>query len=131
MFGRKQWRERSQDHLPALLTQASERGNAENLSEAVEAASPRVLQRFLTEATWDEQAVCRASQRFASSRPGRAEAVWVVDGSDFPTQGEHSAGVARQYCGALGKIANCQAGVLLALCSPRGRLLVDKPLFLP
>jgi hypothetical protein len=49
-FGRKQWRERSRDYLRGLWVQAQERGNAENLAEAVEGASPRVLQRFLTEA---------------------------------------------------------------------------------
>ena len=42
-----------------------------------------------------------------------------------------SAGVARQYCGALGKIANCQAGVFLAHVGPKGRALVDKRLYLP
>ena len=55
----------------------------------------------------------------------------MLDGSDFPKQGVKSAGVARQYCGALGKIANCQAGVFLAQVGPRGRALVDKRLYLP
>ena len=49
VFGRKQWRERSGQYLQALLVQSHERRNAENLSETV-TASPRVLQRFLTEA---------------------------------------------------------------------------------
>ena len=57
--------------------------------------------------------------------------MWVLDGRDFPKQGVQSAGVARQYCGALGKIANCQAGVFLAQVAPRGRALVDKRLYLP
>ena len=56
---------------------------------------------------------------------------WVVDGSDFPKQGMKSAGVARQYCGRLGKVANCQAGMFLAQVSPLGRALVDKRLYLP
>ena len=42
-----------------------------------------------------------------------------------------SVGVARQYCGALGKIANCQAGVFLAHVGPEGRALADKRLYLP
>ena len=52
-------------------------------------------------------------------------------GSDFPKQGVKSVGVARQYCGALGKIANCQAGVFLAHVGPEGRALADKRLYLP
>ena len=60
-----------------------------------------------------------------------SQAVWVFDGSDFPKQGVKSVGVARQYCGALGKIANCQAGVFLAHVGPRGRALADKRLYLP
>ena len=59
------------------------------------------------------------------------DAVWVLDGSDFPKQGRKSAGVARQYCGRLGKVANCQAGMFLAYVSPLGRALVDKRLYLP
>ena len=55
----------------------------------------------------------------------------MFDGSDFPKQGRKSAGVARQYCGRLGKVANCQAGVFLAYVSPLGRALVDKRLYLP
>ena len=130
-FGRQQWRERSRDYLRGLLTQASERGNAENLSEAVEGASPRVLQRFLTEAKWDDQAVIRQLQAYLGPRLSHPEAVWAVDDSSFPKQGKKSVGVARQYCGALGKMANCQSGVFLAYVSPRGRALVDKRLFLP
>jgi SRSO17 transposase len=130
-FGRKQWRERSRDYLRGLLVQASERGNAENLAEAIEHASARVLQRFLTEATWDESAVVKRLQEYLGPRLAHPEAVWMVDGSDFPKQGQKSVGVARQYCGALGKVAGCQAGVFLGLSSPRGRALVDKRLFLP
>ncbi len=54
-----------------------------------------------------------------------------MDGSDFPKQGRKSAGVARQYFGRLGKVANCQAGMFLAYVSPLGRALVDKRLYLP
>ena len=112
VFGRKQWRERSGQYLQALLVQSQERRNAENLSETV-TASPRVLQRFLTEARWDDDAVIGWLPEYLCSRLEHPQAVWVLDSSDFPKQGVKSAGVARQYCGALGKIANCQAGVFL------------------
>ena len=55
----------------------------------------------------------------------------MLGGSDFPKQGVKSVGVARQYCGRLGKVANCQAGMFLAYVSPLGRTLVDKGLYLP
>jgi SRSO17 transposase len=130
VFGRKQWRERSQDYLQALLVQTEERCNAENLSEVV-AASARVLQRFLTEACWDDQAVLAHLQAYLAARLNHPEAVWVVDESGFPKQGKKSVGVKRQYCGAVGKVANCQMGVFLAHVGPRGRVLVDKRLYLP
>ena len=125
-FGRKQWRERSGQYLQGLLVQSEERRNAENLSETV-AASPRVMQRFLTEARWDDDAVIGRLQEYLAPRLKHGQGVWVLDGSDFPKQGVKSVGVARQYCGALGKIANCQSGVFLAHVGPRGRALdVDR-----
>ena len=130
VFGRKQWRERGGQYLQGLLVQSGERRNAENLSETV-GASPRVLQRFLTEAGWDDDAVISRLQEYLGPRLDDPQGVWVLDGSDFPKQGVKSVGVARQYCGALGKIANCQAGVFLAHVGPKGRALVDKRLYLP
>ena len=129
-FGRKQWREHSRNYLQALLVQAQERRNAENLSESV-GISARAMQRFLTEARWSDDTVIGRLQEYLAPRLGHPEAVWVFDGSDFPKQGRKSAGVARQYCGRLGKVANCQAGMFLAYVSPLGRALVDKRLYLP
>ena len=130
VFGRKEARENSSHYLQALLVQSEERRNAENLSETVPASS-RALQRFLSESPWDDDAVIGRLQEYLSSRLKDSQGVWVLDGSDFPKQGMKSVGVVRQYCGALGKIANCQAGVFLAHVGPRGRALVDKRLYLP
>ena len=118
-FGRKQWREHSRNYLRALLVQAGERRNAENLSESV-GIPARAMQRFLTEARWSDDSVIGRLQEYLAPRLGHPDAVWVFDGSDFPKQGRKSAGVARQYCGRLGKVANCQAGMFLAYVSPLG-----------
>ena len=55
----------------------------------------------------------------------------IIDGSDIPKRGTHSAGVARQWCGASGKTDNCQAGVYLGYASRRGYTLLDRRLYLP
>ena len=130
LFGRREARDHSRHYLQALLVQSGERRNAENLSETVP-ASARVMQRFLAESPWDDDVVIGRLQEYLGSRLGHPEAVWVLDGSDFPKQGRKSVGVARQYCGRLGKVANCQAGMFLAYVSPLGRALVDKRLYLP
>ena len=130
LFGRRETRDHSRHYLQALLVQSGERRNAENLSESV-GISARAMQRFLTEARWSDETVIGRLQEYLAPRLGHPEAVWVFDGSDFPKQGRKSAGVARQYCGRLGKVANCQAGMFLAYVSPLGRALVDKRLYLP
>ncbi len=129
-FGRKQYRNRSHEYLKALLVQSSERRNAENLSEVVK-GSARVLQRFLTEASWNDQVMIARLQQYLGPRLNDDLGVWAVDDSGFAKQGKLSAGVARQYCNSLGKVAGCQVGVFLAHVGPRGRALVDKRLYLP
>ena len=130
LFGRRETRDHGRHYLQALLVQSGERRNAENLSEGVP-ASARVVQRFLTESPWNDGTVIGRLQEYLSPRLGHPEAVWVLDGSDFPKQGRKSVGVARQHCGRLGKVASCQAGMFLAYVSPLGRALVDKRLYLP
>ena len=119
LFGRRETRDHGRHYLQALLVQSGERRNAENLSEGVP-ASARVMQRFLTESPWNDDTVIGRLQEYLSPRLGHPEAVWVLDGSDFPKQGRKSVGVARQYCGRLGKVANCQAGMFPGLRQPAG-----------
>ena len=119
LFGRRESREHGLHYLQALLVQTGERRNAENLSETVP-VSARAMQRFLTESPWDDEAVMGRLQEYLAPRLEHPEAIWVLDGSDFPKQGRKSVGVARQYCGRLGKVANCQAGMFLGLHQPAG-----------
>jgi hypothetical protein len=59
------------------------------------------------------------------------QGVWSIDASEFPKKGKASVGVAPQYCGALGKTANCQSGVFICYSSPKGHALLDSRLYLP
>ena len=68
-FGRKQWRERSRNYLQALLVQAGERRNAENLSETVP-GSARGMQRFLTDSPWDDEAIIGRLQEYLGQPVG-------------------------------------------------------------
>ena len=120
LFGRWETREHSGHYLQALLVQSGERRNAENLSETVP-GSARGMQRFLTDSPWDDEVIIGRLPEYLGTRLEHPEGVWVLDGSDFPKQGRKSVGVARQYCGRLGKVANCQAGMFLAYVSPLDR----------
>jgi len=73
--------------------------------------SYEAFQHFIIEAPWTAEQVWR---RLRVTIPDR-EGVLILDGTSFPKQGTHSVGVARQYCGTLGKIANCQMAVTTAL----------------
>jgi SRSO17 transposase len=132
--GQARW---SELYLRGLLIADVPRKNVEamalRLLGAGEAADRevRALQHFLSEGVWDDTAVLRRHWGLVDETLGEEEGVLTVDGSDLPKQGTHSAGVARQWCGALGKRANCQAGVFVGYASRRGYTLLDRRLYLP
>ena len=131
LFGRKEAQRRSEQYLRGLLVQQTDRRNAENIAEAIAGATPRTLQRLLTEAPWETAPVIDALHAYLAPRLNTPDGVFVLDESGFPKKGTKSVGVARQYCGALGKVGNCQLGVFLAYVSERGHALVDVRLLLP
>lgn len=89
----------------------------------------RALQHFIGQAHWSAEAMIRQCQALVHEWLGDPAAVMVVDGSGFPKQGDDSVGVAHQYCGHLGKVANCQEGVFLVYVSPKGYAFVDERLY--
>jgi len=131
LFGRKEAQQRSEQYLRGLLVQQTDRRNAENISEAVDGATPRSLQRFLTESPWSDEPVIDQLQAYVGQLLNSSEGVFVLDETGFPKKGKKSVGVVRQYCGTLGKVANCQLGVFVAYVSEQGHALVDKRLYLP
>jgi SRSO17 transposase len=131
LFGGWAAQDRGEQYLQGLLQGRAERRNAENLAEQVEGATPRALQRFLTEAPWSVDRVTERLQEDTATLLERADGVWVVDETGFVKQGTKSVGVARQYSGTMGKVGNCQVGVFLGYASARGQALVDSRLYLP
>jgi SRSO17 transposase len=91
----------------------------------------RGLQQFIGQGAWDSRPLMLHLHGLVSSWLGEEDGVIIVDGSGFPKQGRHSVGVAHQYCGALGKIANCQEGVFLVYAGQRGYAFVDERLYVP
>jgi len=89
------------------------------------------LHHFLTSPAWDDAPLWRALARTADRRVGGPGAVLVIDDTALPKKGELSVGVARQYCGALGKRANCQALVSATLAGGEVPVPVGLRLFLP
>jgi len=91
----------------------------------------RNLQLFVGAGGWDDRDVLGELHRHVGEEIGDPEGVYILDGSAFPKSGRDSCGVARQWCGRLGKVDNCQKGYFLAYAGRRGAALVDARLYLP
>ena len=108
-----------------------ERKSIEPMALALEGGDVQALQQFIGQGQWQDAALLQQHWRLVDETLGEADGVYIVDGSDFCKQGEHSVGVARQWCGHVGKIDNCQAGVFAAYASRKGYTLLDRRLYLP
>src|SRR5215210_5319228 len=91
----------------------------------------RSMQAFIGESSWRTAPLLQRHQQLVAHTLGEDDAVILVDESGLPKQGQHSAAVAHQYCGALGKVANCQVGVFVGYVSRKGYTLLDTQLFVP
>jgi SRSO17 transposase len=99
---------------------------------AVEAGVHRKpIQFFVGAGKWDDEAVMAELRREVRERLGDEQAILVLDPSSFPKSGAESCGVARQWCGRLGKQDNCQLGVFLIDAAPGGYAPLDRRLYLP
>ena len=97
------------------------------------AAQHQSLLHFVGQASWsDEKVLAKVCETVlpAIERSGPIEA-WIIDDTGFPKKGKHSVGVARQYCGQLGKQDNCQAAVSLSIANRGASLPVRYRLYLP
>lgn len=133
LFARREQRQWSQFYLQGLLSDL-ERKSIEPMvlaRKGDDAAAIRAVQQFLGEGAWDDEAILARHQQLVADSLGEPDGIVLFDGSGFPKQGTHSVGVARQYCGALGKTANCQQGVFAAYLGRHGYTFLDRRLYVP
>jgi SRSO17 transposase len=108
-----------------------DRKSIEPMALALEDGDVQGMQQFIGVGAWDDERVLEQHQRLVAETLGDPQTgVLILDGCDFPKQGTYSVGVARQWCGALGKVANCQASVVACYASRQGYTLVDRRLYL-
>jgi SRSO17 transposase len=91
----------------------------------------RSLQHYMGQSGWGCEALLKIHQAQVVETLGEEDGVVLVDESGMLKQGEHSVGVARQWCGSVGKVANAQVGVYLGYASRKGHSFLDARLFLP
>ena len=128
-FCRQEPSQHAQTYICGLLSDV-ERKNIESI--AYRFGQDRLpLQRFIGWAEWDDAPLRQELTRQVAAQLGQAEGVLVFDPSAFAKSGAESVGVARQWCGRLGKVDNCQVAIYLGYVSATDHSLVDMRLYLP
>jgi SRSO17 transposase len=128
LFYRKEQRD-----LATLVIQGRLSGLERKTSEPIARQAGRhrkPVQHFVGAGAWDDEAVMAELRGHVAEELGDPAGVLVVDSSGFPKKGTASCGVARQWCGRLGKLDNCQVGVFLSYAAPGGHAPLDRRLFL-
>src|SRR5947209_13062704 len=127
-FYREEHRQHARTLLRGKLT-GLERKTTEPI--ALQAGQKRrPLQLFVGAGGWEDAAVLGELRRHVGEELGDPGGIFILDPSGFPKKGTASCGVARQWCGRLGKIDSCQVGVFVAYAAPRGCALLEGRLYL-
>jgi len=125
---REQWRW-SRLYVQGLLGD-SQRKTVERMALELD-QNVRDMQHFVGQSPWQKEAAVMIHQGLVAQSLGEADGVVLIDESGVVKQGQDSVGVAAQYCGSVGKVANCQVGVHLGYVSRQGYTLLDSQLFMP
>lgn len=128
-LGRKERRHWARIYVQGLLLDG-ERKSIEPMADRIPGADVQALRQFVGQSPWAVEAVQRQLARKVVDLLSNPE-VWILDETSFPKAGDHSVGVARQYCGALGKVANCQVAVTLHWSSADASCPLGWRLYLP
>ena len=95
-------------------------------------AKHQSLHHFVARSTWSDSAILESVRNWVQpTLIAETGHYWIIDDTGFPKKGKHSVGVARQYCGQLGKQDNCQVAVSLSLASELGSIPIAYQLYLP
>lgn len=129
LFYREEQRELAEVVVQGKLSNL-QRKTAEPIAYAAD-RERKPVQHFVGAGKWDDESVMTELRRHVSEEMGDPHGIFIVDGSGFAKKGTESCGVARQWCGRLGKIENCQNGVFLSYATEQGCALIDRHLYLP
>jgi SRSO17 transposase len=128
-LGRKERRHWARVYVQGLLLDG-DRKSIEPMASRIPDADVQALRQFVGQSPWGVEVVQQQLARKVVDLLSEPE-VWILDETSFPKAGEHSVGVARQYCGALGKVANCQVAVTLHWSSAEASCPLSWRLYLP
>jgi SRSO17 transposase len=126
-FGHRAQHVSLRQYVDGLLGDSARKSMSAMLERISEPTSYQAFQHFITHAPWDAEVVWRRLRAVTPARSG----ILILDETSFPKSGAHSVGVARQYCGALGKVANCQVAVTAALWAGQRAWPMGALLYLP
>lgn len=129
-FLRSESRDNFYRYMSGQFTQL-ERKSIEPIAFSIEGAKVRAMQRFVSDAPWDDENIMRKYRSLVNDDLGHPDGAIIFDESGFVKKGDDSVGVTRQYCGTIGKVDNCQVGVFAAYTSTYGYALMDKRLYIP
>jgi SRSO17 transposase len=133
LFGRREQKEHYLTYLEGLMLDVPNK-SVETMILNLKGDDPnaiRNMQHFVSEGSWQDKEILTRHWQEVSHDLGDENGVLIGDGSGFPKQGQESVAVKRQWCGELGKVANCQVGVFLGYASQYGRTLLNRRLYLP
>ncbi len=129
LLGRSERQTHAGEYVRGLLLDG-ERKSIAPLADRVPGADVQALRQFVNQSPWEWAPLQAALTSLMLDRL-LPEAVLIIDETSFPKKGDHSVGVARQYCGALGKTANCQVAVSVHLGTDTACLPLTWGLYLP
>jgi len=126
-LGRESQRGALRRYVTGLLNDSRRKSMEAMWARLSDPGTYQAFQHFVTHAPWEAESQWKRLREVVPGRTG----ILILDGTSFPKQGTASVGVARQYCGSLGKIANCQVAVTVALWTGARAWLLGARLYLP